>query len=55
METIFAQSSAFGKAGVAVFRISGPKSLEVLQLLTGRADFKPRIMYYQQITSINLL
>ncbi|HJD58754.1 MAG TPA: tRNA uridine-5-carboxymethylaminomethyl(34) synthesis GTPase MnmE [Rickettsia endosymbiont of Ceroptres masudai] len=50
METIFAQSSAFGKAGVAVFRISGPKSLEVLQLLTRRADFKPRIMYYQQIT-----
>ncbi|AFC72912.1 tRNA modification GTPase TrmE [Rickettsia rhipicephali] len=50
METIFAQSSAFGKAGVAVFRISGPKSLEVLQLLTGRKDFKSRLMYYQQIT-----
>ncbi|WP_017442624.1 tRNA uridine-5-carboxymethylaminomethyl(34) synthesis GTPase MnmE [Rickettsia gravesii] len=49
METIFAQSSAFGKAGVAVFRISGPKSLEVLQLLTGRKDFKSRLMYYQQI------
>ncbi|WP_347939057.1 tRNA uridine-5-carboxymethylaminomethyl(34) synthesis GTPase MnmE [Rickettsia oklahomensis] len=50
METIFAQSSAFGKAGVAVFRISGPKSLEVLQLLTGRKNFKSRLMYYQQIT-----
>ncbi|WP_341787465.1 tRNA uridine-5-carboxymethylaminomethyl(34) synthesis GTPase MnmE [Rickettsia endosymbiont of Cantharis rufa] len=50
METIFAQSSAFGKSGVAVFRISGPKSLEVLQLLTGKKDFKPRLMYYQQIT-----
>jgi len=51
METIFAQSSSFGKAGVAVFRVSGTKSLEVLQLLTGRKDFKPRLMYYQKLIS----
>ncbi|ABE04118.1 tRNA uridine(34) 5-carboxymethylaminomethyl synthesis GTPase MnmE [Rickettsia bellii] len=51
METIFAQSSSFGKAGVAVFRVSGTKSLEVLKLLTGKSNFKPRFMYYQKLTS----
>ncbi|HJD68003.1 MAG TPA: tRNA uridine-5-carboxymethylaminomethyl(34) synthesis GTPase MnmE [Rickettsia endosymbiont of Bembidion lapponicum] len=51
METIFAQSSSFGKAGVAVFRVSGAKSLEVLKLLTGKSNFKPRFMYYQKLTS----
>ncbi|XVN40332.1 MAG: tRNA uridine-5-carboxymethylaminomethyl(34) synthesis GTPase MnmE [Rickettsia endosymbiont of Argas persicus] len=50
METIFAQSSGFGKAGVAVFRISGTKSLEVLEILSGKRDFKPRFMYYQKLT-----
>ncbi|MGX6960812.1 MAG: tRNA uridine-5-carboxymethylaminomethyl(34) synthesis GTPase MnmE [Rickettsia endosymbiont of Pentastiridius leporinus] len=49
METIFAQSSGLGKAGVAVFRISGAKSLEILEILTGKSDFKPRLMYYQKI------
>lgn len=49
METIFAQSSAFGKAGVAVFRISGAKSLEALRILTSKSDFKPRFMYYQKL------
>ncbi|WP_341791865.1 tRNA uridine-5-carboxymethylaminomethyl(34) synthesis GTPase MnmE [Rickettsia endosymbiont of Gonocerus acuteangulatus] len=51
METIFAQSSSFGKAGVAVFRVSGAKSLEVLKVLTGKSNFKPRFMYYQKLTS----
>jgi len=49
VETIFAQSSAFGKAGVAVFRISGAKSLEALRILTSKSDFKPRFMYYQKL------
>lgn len=34
MDSIFAQSSARGKAGVAVFRISGPNSLEILRKLS---------------------
>lgn len=51
METIFAQSSGINKAGVAVFRISGVKSLEVLRILTGKSDFKPRFMYYQKLIS----
>lgn len=34
MDSIFAQSSGRGKAGVAVFRISGPNSLEILRQLS---------------------
>lgn len=49
MDTIFAQSSAPGRAGVAVFRISGSKSLEVLAMLTRKKNFKPRFMYYQKL------
>lgn len=36
MDTIFAPASARGKAGVAVFRISGPGAKAALQLLAGR-------------------
>lgn len=35
-ETIFALASAPGRGGVAVFRLSGPASLEILQQLTGK-------------------
>ena len=36
METIFALASARGKAGVAVIRLSGPQSWEVMERLCGR-------------------
>ncbi|MFT4149245.1 MAG: tRNA uridine-5-carboxymethylaminomethyl(34) synthesis GTPase MnmE [Paracoccaceae bacterium] len=36
MDTIFATASAKGKAGVAVFRISGPRAHEAVKVLTGR-------------------
>ena len=36
MDTIFAPASARGKAGVSVFRISGPLAHEAVRLLTGR-------------------
>jgi len=36
-ETIYALASAAGRAGVAVYRLSGPRAGEVLQALTGRA------------------
>ncbi|MFY9589214.1 tRNA uridine-5-carboxymethylaminomethyl(34) synthesis GTPase MnmE [Rickettsia endosymbiont of Halotydeus destructor] len=52
MDTIFAQSSAQGRAGVAVFRISGPKSLEALTIITGKKNFKPRFMYYQKLIDL---
>ena len=35
MDTIFAQASASGRAGVAIFRISGPLAHEVVRLLSG--------------------
>lgn len=36
MDTIYALSTARGKAGVAVVRVSGPLAFEVVQKLTGR-------------------
>ncbi len=36
METIFAQASAPGKAGVSVIRLSGPDAFETARRLTGR-------------------
>lgn len=41
-ETIFALASAPGRGGVAVFRLSGPASLSVLQGLTGTQP-QPRV------------
>lgn len=51
MNTIFAQSSAYGKAGVTVFRISGPCSLDAAKKLLKSADVKlePNQMYYKKI------
>lgn len=50
METIFAQSSKAGKAGVSVFRISGTSSLPVLQhLLIGDGNLEPRKIYYKKL------
>jgi tRNA modification GTPase len=50
MDTIFALSSKFGKAGVAVFRISGNLSLFALKQLV-REDINPthKLMYYKKI------
>ncbi len=42
-DTIFALASASGRAGVAVIRISGPKSTKVLQELTGKKLPVPRM------------
>ena len=44
MQTIFAPSSGKGKAGVAVFRLSGPQALAALQALTRRASLQPRVL-----------
>ncbi|MDO8290792.1 MAG: tRNA uridine-5-carboxymethylaminomethyl(34) synthesis GTPase MnmE [Parvibaculum sp.] len=42
METIYALSSAGGRAGVAVIRVSGAKTRFVIEVLTGRAVPGPR-------------
>ena len=51
MNTIFAQCSAHGKAGVAVFRVSGPKTINVInQLITKNAEnLIPRKFYFLKI------
>jgi tRNA modification GTPase len=53
MDTIFAQCSAHGKAGVAVFRISGPETIVILgKLINGKADnLEPRRLYFKNIYS----
>jgi tRNA modification GTPase len=50
MDTIFAQSSAPGKSGVAVFRISGPLSLETARQLTNLDNIEPRKIYLKTLT-----
>src|SRR5687767_10500716 len=40
-ETIYALSTAPGKAGVAVVRVSGPKAWESYRLLTGKRHLSP--------------
>lgn len=42
MDTIFACSTAPGKAGVAVIRVSGPKSRDVIEKITKKPTPKPR-------------
>ncbi|WP_193185023.1 tRNA uridine-5-carboxymethylaminomethyl(34) synthesis GTPase MnmE [Nisaea sediminum] len=41
-DTIYALASAAGRAGVAVFRVSGPRAFEGLQKLTGLVGLEPR-------------
>jgi tRNA modification GTPase len=53
MDTIFAQSSAKGKAGVAVFRISGPNALLAMQSLADLSDIKPRVFHLKTLKSGN--
>ncbi len=47
--TIFALSSAYGKAGVSVFRISGPSALSILQTLSNGKKFQPNLMKFVNI------
>jgi tRNA modification GTPase len=51
MNTIFAQSSGVGKAGVAVYRLSGPNSITALEKLINSSvsKMKPRSMYFRKI------
>ena len=51
MNSIFAQCTAPGKAGVAVFRLSGPESLMALeQLIVQKVDnLEPRKLYFRKI------
>ena len=52
MDTIFAQSTALGRAGVAVVRISGPRALEIVGQIAGPIP-EPRIASVRKITDLN--
>ncbi|MCL2673122.1 MAG: tRNA uridine-5-carboxymethylaminomethyl(34) synthesis GTPase MnmE [Alphaproteobacteria bacterium] len=54
-DTIFALSSAPGVSGVAVVRVSGPKSLEILKELTGRKRFAARHAYLCKVNGDHVL
>jgi tRNA modification GTPase len=41
-DTIFALASGGGRAAISVIRISGPKALDAVQLLSGRPVIEPR-------------
>jgi tRNA modification GTPase len=51
MSTIFARCSGSGKAGVVVYRISGPSSILGLEKLIGcsTGKMRPRTMYFRKI------
>ena len=49
VNTIFALSSAYGKAGVSVFRISGPASYDILSILSHGKKFQPNMMKFANI------
>ena len=51
--TIYALSSGPGVSGVAVIRISGPKTAEVLKKLTNKEIPKPRMATLRKINNIN--
>lgn len=50
MDSIFALASAAGRGGVAVYRLSGPKSGEALRILTGAQLPKPRQAAFRSIS-----
>ena len=51
--TIFALSSGPGISGIAVIRISGAQTSNVIKLLTGKDVPKPRIATLRKINKIN--
>ena len=51
--TIYALSTGPGLSGVAIIRISGPNTAEILKLLTNRSKLKPRMATLLKINNIN--
>lgn len=52
-ETIFALSSGSGKAGVSIFRVSGPKTQEIVKAITGMERARPRYMHLKTFKDKN--
>lgn len=52
MDTIFAEGTAPGRAGVSVVRLSGPDALEIATLIAGPLP-KPRASALREVTNLN--
>ena len=50
--TIYALSTGPGISGIAVIRISGKKTSDVIQLLTGKSVPEPRVATLRNINKI---
>lgn len=48
-DTIFALSSGHGRSGVAVVRISGNLTREILESFSGAGDVEPRVAHLKSI------
>ena len=56
METIVALATPAGNSGVAVIRLSGEKSKDILKsIINENIDFKPRYMYLKKIYCDNIV
>ena len=51
--SIYALSSGPGVSGIAVIRISGKETAEVIKILTGKPIPKPRVATLRKINKIN--
>ena len=51
--TIYALSTGPGISGLAVIRVSGPETYEVIKLLTQKNKFEPRVATLSKINKIN--
>ena len=51
--TIYSLSSGPGISGIAIIRVSGPKTSKVLELLTNKSLPKPRVATLRKINKIN--
>ena len=55
METIVSRVTPPGNAGVAIIRVSGEKSKQILQqLINEEMDFEPRKMYLKTVSTGNI-
>ncbi len=52
-DTIFALSSGSGKAGVSIFRVSGPKTQQIVKAVAGLNQAKPRYMHLKTFRNEN--
>jgi len=54
-QTIYALSTVYGKSGVAIIRISGPKATEVIRLMTDIdiLSVKPRYAYFSDLKDMS--